>query len=210
MKNNTKIRLRLSKQLFESLSRQVIAEAKQNYGAGMEVVKAPKASKSPEVKETNKTKTVDEGMGERLFTYKDSSGREKTVTANNPEDAKDKVEKWGGDTSTVKEKSAPLPVAPKFPKKEGMEWHDMKGAEDDWKKTSKGDVDDAPSDEDKEDAKPITEFNNPEAEKAVAMLIKRLTAHWGHGDTRATIGAIKAALAKLEKKKPEGGEGEEE
>lgn len=47
MKNNTKIRLHLSKQLFESLTKQVIAEAKgkHSYGAGMEEVKMPKAKK---------------------------------------------------------------------------------------------------------------------------------------------------------------------
>ena len=62
MKNNTKIRLHLSKQLFESLTKQVIAEAKtKHYGAGMEEVKAPKkAHKKEKVEET--TEMVDENM----------------------------------------------------------------------------------------------------------------------------------------------------
>lgn len=44
MKNNTKIRLHLSKQLFESLTKQVIAEAKSDMsgGAYTEAVKTPK------------------------------------------------------------------------------------------------------------------------------------------------------------------------
>lgn len=48
MKNNTKIRLHLSKQLFESLTKQVIAEAKGNMsgGAYTEAVKQPKGGKS--------------------------------------------------------------------------------------------------------------------------------------------------------------------
>lgn len=53
MKNNTKIRLKLSKQLFESLAKQVLAEGKKgdmSGGAYTEAVKAPKASKSVEPK----------------------------------------------------------------------------------------------------------------------------------------------------------------
>ena len=44
MKNNTKIRLHLSKQLFESLTKQVLAESRDNMsgGAYTEAVKAPK------------------------------------------------------------------------------------------------------------------------------------------------------------------------
>lgn len=44
MKNNTKIRLHLSKQLFESLTKQVLAEAKSDMsgGAYTEAVKTPK------------------------------------------------------------------------------------------------------------------------------------------------------------------------
>lgn len=47
MKNNTKIRLHLSKQLFESLTKQVLAEAKGNMsgGAYTETVKVPKQHK---------------------------------------------------------------------------------------------------------------------------------------------------------------------
>lgn len=53
MKNSTKIRLHLSKQLFESLAKQVLTEAKtkQNLGAGMEEVKATKEKKEKEHKE---------------------------------------------------------------------------------------------------------------------------------------------------------------
>lgn len=48
MKNNTKVRLHLSKQLFESLAKQVLAEAKKgdmSGGAYTEAVKAPKGEK---------------------------------------------------------------------------------------------------------------------------------------------------------------------
>lgn len=65
MKNNTKIRLHLSKQLFESLAKQVITEAKKgdmSGGAYTEAVKAPKEKKekSPEVKATDKMKHMGE------------------------------------------------------------------------------------------------------------------------------------------------------
>jgi hypothetical protein len=54
MKNNTKIRLKLSKQLFESLAKQVLAEGKKgdmSGGAYTEAVKTPKSEKSTEPKE---------------------------------------------------------------------------------------------------------------------------------------------------------------
>jgi hypothetical protein len=76
MKNNTKIRLHLSKQLFESLTKQVIAEAKtKHYGAGMEEVKAKKekAPKKDKVEET--TEMVDEN------TLSDLMGKLKTLPA---------------------------------------------------------------------------------------------------------------------------------
>jgi hypothetical protein len=65
MKNNTKIRLHLSKQLFESLAKQVLAEAKKgdmSGGAYTEAVKAPKEKKekAPEVKATDKMKKIGE------------------------------------------------------------------------------------------------------------------------------------------------------
>lgn len=50
MKNNTKIRLHLSKQLFESLAKEVLAEAKKmdmSGGAYTEAVKMPKEKKEP-------------------------------------------------------------------------------------------------------------------------------------------------------------------
>lgn len=67
MKNNTRVRLHLSKQLFESLAQQVIAEAKGDMsgGAYTEAVKAPKEKKekkSPEMKATKKMK--EEGVEE--------------------------------------------------------------------------------------------------------------------------------------------------
>lgn len=56
MKNNTKVRLHLSKQLFESLTKQVLAEAKSDMsgGAYTEAVKAPKASKGGEAPKADK------------------------------------------------------------------------------------------------------------------------------------------------------------
>ena len=51
MNNNTKIRLRLSKNLFESLTREILAEAKKgdmSGGAYTEAVKMPKAGKMDE------------------------------------------------------------------------------------------------------------------------------------------------------------------
>jgi hypothetical protein len=65
MKNNTKIRLHLTKSLFESLAKQVLAESKKgdmSGGAYTEAVKAPKTHKenSPEVKKTDKMKTMGE------------------------------------------------------------------------------------------------------------------------------------------------------
>ena len=63
MNNKTRIRLHLSKNLFESVAREVLAEAKKmnmSGGAYTEAVKMPKASKNPEVKATDKMKTMDE------------------------------------------------------------------------------------------------------------------------------------------------------
>jgi hypothetical protein len=62
MKNSTKIRLHLSKNLFESLAKQVLAESKKSNmsgGAYTEAVKAPKThkEKSPEGKKTDEMKT---------------------------------------------------------------------------------------------------------------------------------------------------------
>lgn len=127
MNGNTKVRIRLTKQLFESLSKQVIAEAKKmdmSGGAYTEAVKAPKSPKSPEVSTTNKMKTME------------------------------------GDMEETK----------------------------------------------------MEEAKNPEVDKVVKTLVSKLTKHFGHNDHKATIGALKAALDRLEKKKPEGGEeeGEEE
>ena len=64
MNNNTKIRLRLSKNLFESITREILAEAKINGGGAYTVaVKAPKAEKIKEVNavaDTDKMKKMEE------------------------------------------------------------------------------------------------------------------------------------------------------
>ena len=120
MKNNTKVRLRLSKQLFESLSKQIIAEAKANDGYTV-AVKQPKMPKqsasqatSPEVQETDKEAMMEEGIGSKDFTYTDASGKTKFVTADNIDQAKEKVERYGGKADSVKEKSSANPIAPKM------------------------------------------------------------------------------------------------
>lgn len=72
MKNNTKVRLRLSKQLFESLSKQIIAEAKANdgYTVAVKQPKMPKQSKSqaasPEVQKTDKEVTMEMSSKEKM------------------------------------------------------------------------------------------------------------------------------------------------
>lgn len=61
MKNNTKVRLHLSKQLFESLAKQVLAEAKKgdmSGGAYTEAVKAPKGEKKADKEVKTETKPV--------------------------------------------------------------------------------------------------------------------------------------------------------
>lgn len=63
MKNNTNIRLHLSKNLFETIAKEVLAEAKVNGGgAYTEAVKVPKAKKekSSEVKATDKMTKMEE------------------------------------------------------------------------------------------------------------------------------------------------------
>jgi hypothetical protein len=66
MKNSTKVRLHLSKQLFESLTREIIKEAKANdgYTVAVKQPKMPKQSKaqaaSPEVQKTDKEATMGE------------------------------------------------------------------------------------------------------------------------------------------------------
>ena len=71
MNNNTKIRLRLSKNLFESLTKEILAEAKVNdgYSVAVKQPKMPKQSKSqatsPEVQKTDSEKTMEEGPKEK-------------------------------------------------------------------------------------------------------------------------------------------------
>ena len=63
MKNNTKIRLHLSNTLFESIVKEVLAEAKKGDMSGgvyTEVVKAKKEKKDPEMKATDKMKKMEE------------------------------------------------------------------------------------------------------------------------------------------------------
>jgi hypothetical protein len=64
--------------------------------------------------------SMTEAAEERTFTYKDATGREKYLVAANPDEAKLKVQKFGGDVNSVKEKSAPLPIRPKFEGKKGQ------------------------------------------------------------------------------------------
>ena len=66
MNNNTKIRLHLSKNLFESIAKEILAESKVNGGGAYTVaVKAPKQSKSIKevdaVADTDKMKKMEEG-----------------------------------------------------------------------------------------------------------------------------------------------------
>lgn len=81
MKNNTKVRLHLSKQLFESLAKQVLAEAKKgdmSGGAYTEAVKAPKGEKkekAPKADKEVKTEKIGDspsGFSSRDFAEKGS------------------------------------------------------------------------------------------------------------------------------------------
>jgi hypothetical protein len=72
MNNNTRIRLRLSKNLFESLTREILAEAKRpndGYSVAVKQPKMPKQSKaqaaSPEVQKTDREVTMEEGPKEK-------------------------------------------------------------------------------------------------------------------------------------------------
>ena len=71
------------------------------------------AGESSRMEEPGPGYGVMESSNERTFTYKDANGREKYLVASNPDEAKEKVKKFGGDVNSVKEKSKPLPVAPK-------------------------------------------------------------------------------------------------
>ncbi len=68
MKNNTKVRLHLSKQLFESLTKEIIKEAKANDGYTV-AVKQPKAPKQVKevnaVADTDKMKKMEEKMSSK-------------------------------------------------------------------------------------------------------------------------------------------------
>ena len=67
MKNNTKVRLHLSKNLFESIAKEILAESKKpndGYSVAVKQPKMPKQSKSqaasPEVQKTDKEATMGE------------------------------------------------------------------------------------------------------------------------------------------------------
>jgi hypothetical protein len=82
MKNTTRVRLHLSKNLFESLAQQVIAEAKKNYGAGMEEVKMKKdkAPKSEKVQEKKEEDTAKDKVEEKKKMEEMEGGDEEKVT----------------------------------------------------------------------------------------------------------------------------------
>jgi hypothetical protein len=77
--------------------------------------------------EKGQEKMVDENIGGKNFTYKDSSGKDKFVTADNIDQAKEKAKKFGADPKTVKEKSAALPVSPKKIMKEYETYYERIG-----------------------------------------------------------------------------------
>jgi len=83
MKNNTKIRLHLSKQLFESLTKQVLKEGKGNMGGGAytEAVKVPKKMKEVNaVADTDKMKKMEEMSSKEKMKkglYKEMDGEKK-------------------------------------------------------------------------------------------------------------------------------------
>ena len=63
MNNNTKVRLHLSKNLFETIAKEVLAEAKVNGGgAYTEMVKTPKAPKATKAGEPTPEKKATEKM----------------------------------------------------------------------------------------------------------------------------------------------------
>lgn len=96
MKNNTKIRLHLSKNLFENIAKEVLAESKKmnmSGGAYTEAVKTPKASKSPEVKATDKMQKMEEKM----------SSKEKMAKGLYKEDEMDEMEINVAEEAPVKE-----------------------------------------------------------------------------------------------------------
>ena len=99
MNNNTKIRLRLSKNLFESITREILAEAKDmSGGAYTEAVKMPKAKKDPEVKATSKMKTMEEADVPKAPSHEETSAnqvyeRKKGHDVESLKKAKAKIEK---------------------------------------------------------------------------------------------------------------------
>jgi hypothetical protein len=101
MKDSTKVRLHLSKQLFESLTREIIKEAKANdgYTVAVKQPKTPKQSKSqatsPEVQKTNKEKSMEEAqhIGPGGVVVDDADWFEKGSKANKEEANKAAEEK---------------------------------------------------------------------------------------------------------------------
>jgi chromosome segregation ATPase len=71
------------------------------------------ANKKMQSAQKGKEKMMGENKGTKNFTYTDASGKTKFVTADNIDQAKETAKKFGADPKTVKEKTAPLPIAPK-------------------------------------------------------------------------------------------------
>ena len=101
MNNNTKIRLRLSKNLFESITREILAEAKINGGGAYTVaVKTSKVGKIKEVNavaDTDKMEKMEEGpkkkKGHNADTLKKAKAAiEKRLAEMEDNVAEDKIE----------------------------------------------------------------------------------------------------------------------
>ena len=96
MNNNTRVRLHLSKQLFETLTREILAEAKKpndGYSVAVKQPKMPKQSKSqatsPEVQKTDKEKTMEETNMPKAPSHEETD-------ANQVYEKKDKVDEYVG------------------------------------------------------------------------------------------------------------------
>ena len=99
MKNNTKIRLHLSNTLFESIVKEVLAEAKKGDMSGgvyTEMVKAKKEKKDPEMKATDKMKKMEEvdavGDTEKMRKMHEMSSKEKMAKGLYKEDEMEEMQ----------------------------------------------------------------------------------------------------------------------
>ena len=68
MKNNTKVRLHLSKALFETITRQVLAESKGNMSGGAYTETVKTKSHSPKPMKEMETEVAEEGLDESVLT----------------------------------------------------------------------------------------------------------------------------------------------